>query len=421
MPQDIKDIIRSPAKHVFRRLYIKRVLLTGGYEADWFEITPYVISWGKIQESYGDNLYTGEYEIDSLQIELDNTKARFNPEADSNSLFFGFQTRIGTRVRMEIGFYDIDQEEVLGRSFYGISFSEPKISSDGVIKYDVASVFKVFQLFPAKGIAEQNKFTHEHISRWCQKLQNGVRIFDRYFEGPDDATRYQISLGLEKFLAEILEEETVWDKIKMYSLYENYFPSMTNDGNFQWTNRDASLLSQWTFNGAGSFDNEYAINIIDIAQELGVDRVFTKVVIRYDSGNTDISTAEINWTPGDGSPADIYGVRVFEYSGTPGEINSPTAQNVADRILAATQTPRNIYNIKTTLIPHLRLNDRVTLNYSGTVIQGDAFILGTSSLGGPDRLGGPLGAINLTNKICKISALSVDLDSFECEFELTEL
>lgn len=421
MAQDIRDIIRAPAKHVFRRMFMKRVLTIGGYEADWFEITSFVMSWGTIEESYGDNLYTGEYEIDGLQAQFNNSRARFNDENDPNSLFSGFETRIGTRFKVEIGFFDVNQEEVLGRSFYGISFSEPKVFGSGEIKYEIASVMKVFQLFQAKGITESNTGTEVHMDRLVKKLQNAVRIFDRYFEGANDTERYQIQTGAEAFLAAILEEETVWDKMKNYSLYENFFPSMTDDGNFQWTDRDETVSSQWTFNGSGSFDNDFGINIVSIEQQLGVDRTYSRVAIRFSKNTSDVAVSEVNWTPGDGSVPDIYGVRLFEFEATEGELNNSRAQNVADRIRTATAIPHNIYTIRTTFIPQLRVNDRVTLNFQGSVNTGAAFILGSSTLGSDDRLGGALGAINLTNKDCKISGLTIDVDSFECEFELTEL
>jgi hypothetical protein len=401
-------------------MFMKRVLVAGGYEADWFEITEYVTSWGTIKESYGDNLYTGEYEIDGIQVEFNNSRAKFNDENDPNSLFFGFATRINTRFKLDVGFYDINQEEVPGRSFYGLSKSEPEVLGSGTIKYAIGSVMNVFKLFQAKGITEQNRPTDIHIERLVQKEQNAVRIFDRYFEGPDDATRYQIQAGAETFLIKILEEQTVWDKIKELSFYENFFPQITNDGNFEWVDRNETVAVQWIFNGAGSFDNVYGINIIDITQQLGVDRTYSRVTVRYGKGDTDIAVSEVNWTPGDGSIPDLYGVRVFEFEATAGELNNVRAQNVADRIRAATAAPHNIFVIDTTFIPHLRVNDRVLLNYRGSE-SGDAFILGTSQLGSQDRLGGARGAINLINRECKISAIEIDVNTLQCNFELTEL
>lgn len=422
MPQAIKDIVRAPSSYVFRRMFIKRVLGTGGYEANWFEITQYVRQFGTIKESYGDNFYVGEYEIDDLSVQFDNTKSKFNIETDPLSIWNGYATRIGTRFKIEIGFYDVDQEEVLAKSFYGITYSNPEIDGDGNVSFKIASIMKVFQLFSAKGITEQNKFSNIHMDRLVEKEQNGVRIFDRYFEGSNDPTRYQITNGNEKFLIIIEEEQTVWDKIKEFSLYENYFPSITDDGNFQWTNRDETASIQWVFNGAGSFDNEYGINIVSIKQELAVDRTFSRVAIRYDEGSAQVAVSEVNWTPGDLSVPDLYGARPYEYEATHGELNGSIAQSVADRILAQTASPKNIYNIKTTFIPHLKVNDKVTLNYKGSSIpSANSFILGTSIYGGPDVLGTPLGAINLENIDCKISAVSINVDALSCSFELTEI
>jgi len=125
--------------------------------------------------------------------------------------------------------------------------------------------------------------------------------------------------------------------------------------------------------------------------------------------------------PGDGSVPGLFGERVFTYKTTEGELNNPIGSSIATRIHSDVSVAHNIYNIGTTFVPQLSLNDRVTVNYAGSTIGGNAFILASSLLGGEDLLGGSVGSINLVDKICKISSLKINLDDLVCEFELTEL
>jgi hypothetical protein len=305
----------------------------------------------------------------------------------------------------------------LGRRFYGIVFSEPVNSDNGRVNFSVASILKVFQLYPATGISTAPAIVSVVVDRLTKRVESATRIFDQFFEGASDPVRYQIQSGGTAITPIINDNETVWDKIKDYSLYAFFYPSVTNDGNFQWTDRAETGSIIFKFNGGNSFDNDFGINIVRISSEVpGVDQTFTRVTIEYDDDL--FSTSSTSWTPGDGSTQDIYGERTFER--TFKELTAGTSATIATTIRTNTQTPKRRWNISTGFIPHLNLNDKVEINYIGDIIS-DGFILGLSLLGGPDVLGGSVGAINLRNVIAKISGLSINLDTFATEFELTEV
>jgi len=415
----LDEFVKRGAKTAYRRVEIKRVKTDGTYEADWFDITPFIVNFGTIAESYSDNIIVGEYQIHNLTISVDNSRRRFNPETDSESIFLNFKTRIKTRFRIETGFIDRDDNdsEVLGRRFYGITFSEPQNSDSGRVNFSIASILKVFQLYPATGIVTTSAAVSVLMERLTERTENAVRIFDQFFEGASDAVRYQIQSSSTVITPIINDNETVWDKMTDYSLYEFYYPSVTNDGNFQWRDRVETGGTIFKFNGGNSFDNEFGINIVRILSEVpGVDQTWTRVTIEFDDDM--FSTSLTSWTPGDGSTQDIFGERTYER--TFKELTSGTSATIADTIRANTQTPKRRWNISTSFIPHLNLNDKVELNYTGDIIS-DGFILGLSVLNGPDVLGGSVGAINLENVITKISGFSINLDTFATQFELTEV
>lgn len=422
----INDFVKKGATQVYRKLFIKRVGSDGMYESNWFEITSFVQNFGTITESYGDNLILGTYQLPTLGVSLDNSRRKFNDQNDSNSLFAGFKSRIKTKFRFEIGFIELASDdlqgdtEVLGRNFYGILFSEPINSDTGIVTFRVASIMKVFQIYTAFGVDTSSTTSSGMIDRIVKSEKNGARIFDQFFEGSNDTERYQIQSTTDNISAPLIQErDTVWDKIKDYSFYENFYPGITDDGNFEWRDRAPTGSFEFKFNGAGSFDNEFGINIVRVSSEVaGVDQTWSRAVIEFDDDM--FAESFTSWTPGDGSIQDIYGERT--YNERKKELDQPLAQIITDRITTLLGAPKRRWNILTSFIPHLRLNDRVEINYMGEQIEREnPFILGVSVLGGTDVLGGFLGSINIAAVTAKISSLSVNIDSLNTNFELTEV
>jgi hypothetical protein len=257
------------------------------------------------------------------------------------------------------------------------------------------------------------------INRLVKKVQNGVRVFDQFFEGSDDATRYQIQAtpGDVIISPTIKDNVTIWDKIKDYSLYENFYPGVTFDGNFEWRDRVPVGGVVFRFNGAGSFDNEFGINIVRInSEEAGVDQTWTRAVIEH--ADDRFAVSESVWTPGDGSIQDIFGERTFDADLK--ELDAGLAQVVADRVISELGLPKRRWRLQTVFIPHLRLNDPVEINNLGESSTATPFILGVSILG-TDRLGERTGSINLNQIQVKVQAVSINVNSFETEYELVEV
>lgn len=257
------------------------------------------------------------------------------------------------------------------------------------------------------------------MDRLVKKRQNGVRIFDQFFEGDDDATRYQIQATPGDVIVSptLQDNVTIWDKIKDYSLYENFYPGVTFDGNFEWRDRVPVGGVVFRFNGAGSFDNEFGINIVRInSEEAGVDQTWTRAVIEH--ADDRFAVSESVWTPGDGSIQDIFGERTFDADLK--ELDAGLAQVVADRVISELGLPKRRWQIQTVFIPHLRLNDPVEINYIGESSTANPFILGVSRLGF-DRLGERTGSINLNQIQAKVEGLSINVNSFETEYQLVEV
>ncbi len=193
---------------------------------------------------------------------------------------------------------------------------------------------------------------------------------------------------------------------------------VNQSGNLVWDDRDEGVSIQWIFNGSGSFNNDYGINIVSIdSQTPGIDYTWPRVVLEYQEDN--FSVSESAWTPGDGSIQDKIGERT--YSESVFELDSTQAQTVADRIRAAYSSPKKRWIISTVFTPHLELKDRVEINYLGEATEPNAFVLGLSALGGTSVLSGRAGSINLIGVTAKIIGIEINLNNFDTSFELMEL
>jgi hypothetical protein len=420
----IKELIVKGSMWAYRKMYIKRLQEDGTYESDWLEISPSVISWGVLRKSFGDNIFLGDYDTDDLNIVLDNNVRRF----DVSSIFNGFKTRFRTKFKVEIGLYDTDgRTEVHGNTSYWILFREPEVNDQGEISFQLTSTLGVLKNYTAFGVSNNTSTTAQMVDRIVKREISGNRIFDQYFEGVNDAAKYQINAtGAHTIVnPSVPASKTSWDKIKEYSLFQNSFAYVNQSGNFVWENRDPTGAIQWYFNGAGNFyDNDFGVNIVAIPREVaGRDNTFTRVVCEYAVDT--FYTAEESWIPGDLSNTDLYGQRTFNYEAL--ELSLSEANTVSDALLAAIKTPLKRWDVITTFIPQLELKDKVVLNYVGEDIITPAFKLDISLLSDTrtntayDPLGNFAGSINLKNVEAKIIEMAVNMDTFLCEYVCEEI
>ena len=415
MTTAIRDLIKRGVAFNYFRCSIKRVTGDGTYDADWIDITDYVLQYPSISTSYSDVVFLGDYRIDAGQLVLNNSTRRFNDPTDSTSIFYSCLTRYRTRIKIECGFKDDDETEVDGLVFHGIVFSEPISTDGGYITFSVASILKVFQNYTAYDVSTAGAPSSATMIDRLVKLESGgVRLFDRYLEGTTDAERYQINPDSHTLTLTAISQpsvqadNTVWDKIADYSFAEGFFPEIDPSGNFVWDKRTETATTQWVFNGAGSQDSDYGINIISVDRYSdGTNNIWTRFAITYDN-NGNVSVAEDSWTPGDLSNTDVYGART--YAKTMLDLDITTSAAVATALQADYKNAHKELDITTVFIPHLRLNDRVEVNYIGQASVANTFTIGVSRIGGPDLLGHRVGSISIDGLIFKIIGISHDIN-----------
>lgn len=415
----------------FRRVSIKRIQTDGTYEADWYDISSYVVQWGIIEKSMGDNIFINDFQISNVDMIFNNSNRDFNSENDASSLFADYKQRYRTKFKIESGLIDDDDEEIAGITFYGILLTQPKTQSNNQINFTISHILKALQLYPASGIATTTSTTAGLIDRLVKKEVNATRLFDRYFEGVNDAAKYQIdSTGAYTVSAPVIgDTETVWDAIIRYSAYQDSFPYVNQSGNFVWANRDESGSIEWYFNGvASNYDNSFGVTLRDGMAELeDINNQFSRVALTYDSGTY---TKTESWTPGDGSNADKYGEVTFsEWPTGTEELTLAEATTIADNFNTTYKPLKKRWFLPATFIPQLNLKDKIQINYIGEETIENVFRLGTSRLApssnrnaaGYDRLGFASGALNIKAQEAKLIRIAVNLDNFYTLFEAKEL
>jgi hypothetical protein len=364
--------------------------------------------------------------VDNLTVRLNNGQRKFNYHQDNDSLFNGYQSRYRTKFKIEAGVIDDDYSEVSGFTFYGILYAEPTNSDDGTITIPLASMLKVFENYPSSIVDKTGTpTTAQMVTRLVTLEKSGNRIFDQYFEGATDGDKYKINTGgaavstLQN--ASAPDDESVWKKLGDYCVIDDFFCAVDSTGAFAWESKTPSGSSVFTFNGAGSSDSDYGVNIVSVDQEVeGFTNAWGRVAIEYTDGT--FAASEATWTPGDGSVQDLYGERTF--SAKLIDLDATQAAATALKLRLLYQPPRREWAITTIFCPVPRCGELVTINYVGQVTQLNPFVLGVNALGVTTPqyyLSGRLNSINLENVSSKVISRSINLDEFVCNFRLREV
>jgi len=413
----IKELVNRGCVEVFRRISMKRLQKNQTFETDWYDITNYVVTWPSITESFGDNTLLGDFKVASTSLVLDNSGQKFNDENNQNSLFYKLYFRRLTKIKIEVGYIDDDNIEVEGLVFYGVFYGNTKASDKETITIPTTGLLKVFDLFGAKGVAETSTTTQGMVSRLYGKTQGGVDLLSKFFEGSSINPDADTVVALTN--ASIGEDDTIWDKIQDYSIYNFFIPYVNNSGYFVWGNRTESATLDWEFNANNfTYKNDYPINVISIDTiDDGISNYYSKAVIEYSDGV--YATSEITWTPGGDSTVDQYGERI--YAKTALDLTAAEAQLFADNIVNNTRASRN-YEITTPFIP-TNIKSKVKLNAVGqeTREYKNCFRLGESKLNSGDYLQSRSGAIDIDDVFCKVIKIGYNINSLTIKYLMREI
>jgi hypothetical protein len=261
----IKELVSSGIINIQREVFIKRINAENDYEDDWYDITPWLISFPELTLSIGDDVQLGDYEIETFDLQLDNSRSKFNLTDSQDSIFYGFKKRNQTLFKLVINIYDKNNTEYNILTYYAINYDDWVNSSGGLIICPCADLLKVFEWQNAFGVDQASCTTGEMIQRLVYKKDNGQYYFLKFF---DDNLQTSYAGLMEITSPEIKDGQTVWEKIKDYSKYQDYYPYIDVNQKINWVSKEATASVQYIFNaGSISGSNDYGQNIIDISVE----------------------------------------------------------------------------------------------------------------------------------------------------------
>ena len=427
----IKSEIKKNKLHPFRRLYFKRRLSGGDYEADWQQIdSDKIKTWGTITYNV-DDVMPNFVKTANVMISVYNDDGYFSDVSEEKSFFYTAITRYRTLVKVEAGYEDSGGTEYPTDTslFVGIITKDAKYKQDNVVQFNVKSLTQIFEEFPADrllgmdGISTTSEFI-EKIRDHQQTATTTSYIFQKYIStGGWFFSTSSISYNFETSTS--LQNKTVWKMLQDLSASEQKTVYVDRLGDFYFYPRVATGTSSYHFSGIGDDDNTFGHNIMtQISVDENVRKVYNRVVIDYEvtSGSDMVSARAIKneeWDWGDSSSSFYYGVQEYKYSNK--FINdTATAESIRDDIYNEYVRPKDEIKLTTKFVPHLMTEDRVSVTYQTQRYEG-GYLWGVDEWNNSywgERFGYN---ILLNSTTARITNIKHNLDNFTSNLTLREL
>lgn len=375
----IQCIKRNKMK-VFRRLYFKRRLTTGEYETDWVRVDNGSFKkWGNIIYSV-DAVKPNYFVNEGFNFELFNNDGLYSEVGNADSMFYGYMSRHRTLVRVDAG-YELDGIEYPTTSTLYIGYISDDISqkNDNIVSIQTKHLSSIFQEFPADKITGLGSTqTASDIIAKVRDHQdsNGVAIFQKYIS----TTAWIISTTTYNYnfaTSTSLQNMDIWSMMQKLAEAENYLLYVSPEQKLYFVSRGAiSTTADFHFSGIGDTDNTYGHNVMEqISVNEGINNIYNRIRIKHGGDEDTITSFYIkqeNWAWGDSSSSFIYGVREYYYQND--WLSSATAASIGDVIYNEFVNPKQEIELSSKFVPHLSLNQYVTLTYKTKKYSSGAYL-----------------------------------------------
>lgn len=379
--------IKNDKHKVFRRLYMRRRLSGGEYEADWVEIPrEKIITYGSVQYSV-DDVKPDFYKTNSLKFTVSNADGYFSDVSDDKSFFYTAISRHRTLVKLEAGYEADDGTEYPTDPslFIGVLSEDMPYKQDGKVAFGAKHLSEIFKAFPAEqltglytalagGTNTSKTLTAKQVIEVVRDHEdsNSIAIFQKYISSgawniTSSAKTYNLDTSTN------IQGMDVWEMMQKLAGAEQQVLYIDGSGEFNFVERTAIASSiTYHFSGAGDTDKTWGHNIISVDVDENIRKVFNRIRIQYQQDDTTTSYKIRNesWDYGDSSSSFIHGVRTYEYKNI--FMVSTTASTVADDIYTEFKWPKYNYMISAKFVPQVSLQDRVSITYKLRRYTGDA-------------------------------------------------
>lgn len=371
----------------FRRIYMRRRLLTGEYESDWQLIdSTRVMGYGTIQTSI-DSMKLNYFDQAGVTIKMDNSDGYFAAEDYRSSFWNGYQSQYRTLVKIVAG-YDVGNETVIEvpsqtTLFYGVLTDEVEQGADNKVSFKFRSMASVL----SEVTADQLSFTGIATLTSANIIgavrdytdSNGVAVFQKYFS----VGAWSINGGTytySQLTTTALKSMKCLDLIKKLAESESKVMYVGADGGFNYASRTGGNSSTMHFFGGALYTSDQAHTIIQV-RKYGdaVSKVYNRVRVKYGQAETETSyyTAEEDWAWGDSSSSFKFGVRTLDLD-LPW-VSTASAISIGDDLLNEYLLPKKEITFLSKFYPPVNILDRITV--SNAVIDEDSSLWGTAFIG----------------------------------------
>jgi hypothetical protein len=375
------SLFRSGNVTGVRKLSIKRKNIDGSFENEFIEITKVngkniVIDWGVVEQTI-DTPFLGDFNISGVTLQVSNLDREFNVETDPKSIWFGFLNRGNTKLKIDVGYFQVGREASISTVFEGI-IDKITINDKGTATIKCLSYLSILN---------KNNISDLNLTG----VKTSGQIINLIFN--QDKISEFITLGTISFDNNVNIDTstlsgTYLDVIKFIALITNTIPKLINFNVFEMIVREPVDNVFFDFFGSGSGNKSDIISINKYDQENQED-----VFIKIDDSSSSLSSETSSSTQ-----KLKYQTRVKTLSLTP--VNtSLEKQQVLDRTLTEYQYNRQRIQFKVPLIISLvGINDRISIKKLGKFAPDNGMIWDSFNWDDGIVWGDYLGAINLTGE-----------------------
>lgn len=466
---NLNFLIKSPTAQIFRRAYIKRRdEVTGFFEDDWQEITPYIKKFGKLSQKV-DDVKLNKFTFGNVKIVCDNEDGLFNPSTDEASLWYGYLNQQRTLFKVEAGYIDRQQREdgvwinnefpsesLWDESFWdadsslwdastgqtlfvGIISGDIPLSDSNEVTFNIRPLNSVLQDYPARNLTgwTSTGFTASNFIQMVMNQTDGssnyifLPFFDNNTANWEWSTTSIVYSQLNTITAAGVYDKTVWEVIERLAEVENYVPYVNREGKFRFVSRNPNTTTVgFEFHGAGSFNSSYGQTIKKLSSYGSkISKFYSRVEVKFVDEDTSTSYVwqEGSFSISPNSNAWVLGVRTLKVENfyIP---NTATANTIASTLFTEYSSLRNEIEFTTSFIPHLDLLDRTSIYYDPSEVQVSS--LWDQNNWAADDTSTSLDlvfdasvgdAIRLSGQEFKFLSIEIDLDNLENKFIAREV
>ena len=418
------EIKKNSAK-AFRRIYMRR-RTASDYEADWTLIpSKYIRSYGSVEYSIED-IKINWFKSSGYTFKVDNADGYFSDVDDDRSFFYTAATIPRTMVKVEAGYEADDGTEYPTSStlFIGLLGGDVNYTENNLMPFKADPLSKVFEEFNANAIENMNgNYTASEIVTKIRDYQDGnaVSVFQKYISlGAWNITTTTHSYVMATNTT--LEDIDCWELMTKLAEAEDMIVYIDRTGEFYFREKaPLSTTPVFHFSGIGDSDRTYGHNLMKgISKRKRYSKIYNRIRIKNNDEDTTTSwtTKEEDWDWADSTSSFLYGVKTYEVENV--FIPTATASTIADNIYNTYVNPKEEVRANSKFVPHLELNDVVSLTYrTKTIMGGD---LWGHFLWGHGLFGTRAGYnINIEDEDFKIIKLKHNIDKFYSTTDMREI